>query len=267
MNAWKILRVTAMLALVPVAAHAALPTLEAVELSPRLPTEQDEVRLLLRGQIGEGCTYFEFPDVVEAPGGGPGTPIVSEQVIEVRGELLAINVLCPGGGWSDEVRVGTGTLIPGRYRLEVRGDGYCDVLPPCDSTLLAVVRFEVELSEQVLVLRNGDIVISARWTGGPAAGQSLRAVTQAKESGYFWSFGSGNVELTAKVLDGSSVNGRLWTFLAPMTTLGLEATVYDVRNGCLIPSCPKKTYQIPPGVPQSVIDIDTFEGEFEGELP
>jgi hypothetical protein len=159
------------------------------------------------------------------------------------------------------VRIGTGTLFPGRYRLEVSADVGCDILPPCAATLLAVLHFEVEPSEQVLVLQNGDIVLTARWTGGPAAGQGLHAVAQSKESGYFWSFGSGNVELTAKVLDGGDVNGQMWAFLAPMTTLGLEVTVYDARSGCALPLCPDKTYEIPPGVPQSIIDIDAFHSE------
>lgn len=262
MNAWKVLRLTAMLALVPVAAHAEhAPTLDAVEITPRLPSDADEVRLLLRGQIGQSCTYLDFPEVLEAPGGGPGTPVDVEHLILVRGQLQQFSVLCPAGGWSDEVRIGTLGLIPGRYRVEVVViDTSCGILPPCPDIPVAEVRFEVEPSEQALVLQNGDVVISARWVGGPAAGHSLPAVAQAKESGYFWSFGSGNVELTAKVLDGSSVNGSLWLFLAPMSTLGLEVTVYDARNGCVIPACPTETYQIPPGVPHSVIDINALDG-------
>ena len=250
------LRLAALLALLPGAAAAqAWPTV-AAEITPRQPTELDEVRLLLRGQIGEGCTTIAFPDVVEAPAGGPGTPI-GQHVIQVVGEIQGVQVLCAGGGWSAEVRIGAGTLVPGRYRLEIRARPETNTIPSLE-TLLAVIEFEVGLSEEVLLLENGDIALTARWTGGPAAGQGLRAMAQSDESGYFWSFGSGNVELTAKVLDGGDVNGRLWTFLAPMTTLGLEVTVYDARNGCALPLCPDKTYQIPPGVPQAIIDIDAL---------
>ena len=256
MSSWKIVRLAALLTLIPVAAQA-WPTV-AAEITPRLPTDIDEVRLLLRGQI-DGCTYLDFPEVVDAPAGGPGTPIDDEHVIQVIGEIQGIHVLCTGGEWSDEVRIGAGTLVPGRYRLEVYARNPADVPPPSD-TLLAVVRFEVGLNQHLLRLQNNDIAVAARFTGGPAAGQGLHAVAQSKESGYFWSFGSGNVELTVKVLDGGDLNGKLWVFLAPMTTLGLEVAVYDAR-GCALPLCRDKTYEIPPGVTQSIIDIDAFHSE------
>jgi hypothetical protein len=167
--------------------------------------------------------------------------------IVVRATIEFIVVLCPGGGtFQHEVRLGT--LAPGAYVAQVyAGD-----------TLLHQVHFTVTGESEELTLHNGQFVAVAEWSGGPSAGQTLKAVEQGKESGYFWSFGSSNVEATLKILDGTAVNGHTWVFLAPMTSLGLEVTVYDRRSGCDVPACPHETFPLEPGQPDTIFDVNAF---------
>ena len=111
-------------------------------------------------------------------------------------------------------------------------------------------------TEQVS-LHAGAFLVEAEWIGGPAAGKPLNAVTLGTDAGYFWSFGSTNVELTVKILDGGLVNGKMWVFLAPMTSLGIEVTVFDTR-GCTMPACPSQSYVLEPGQPDTLFDLDAF---------
>jgi hypothetical protein len=237
----------------PVAARAEHSGIH-VELSPRLPTSQDQVQVLLRGSTVPGCHFLDFPDQVDAAAGS-GTPVPGPKRIQLIGQVEHILVLCPAVDWTDTVDLVN--LAPGTYELEVYSE---DPGAVPSQVLLYELLFTVTGSSDQLELHNGSIVVAAKWIGGPQAGQVLHAVAQSAESGYFWSFGSGNVELTAKTLDGSLVNDHLWNFLAPMTSLGIEATVYDRRNGCVLEQCPHKVYTLSPGQPDSIIDAEAFVG-------
>ena len=71
------------------------------------------------------------------------------------------------------------------------------------------------------------------------------------DTGYFWFFGSGNVELIVKVLDGSTVNGHFWVFAAGLTNINTTLTITDTRTGAV------KTYTNPQGVAFQPVQ-DTF---------
>jgi hypothetical protein len=235
---------------VPLHAQLDLPTLESVQPSPALPTSADEVSVLLRSNTGPGCTYFEFPEEATA-----GPVSLSPRPIVIRAAVRAIHVLCPGGDFQHEVRLGR--LAAGSYLLQVFADQPPEDDPDGD-VLLANLQLEVSGQSEQVELHNGGFVAEAEWIGGPTAGEKLHGVAQSKESGYFWSFGSANVELTLKALDGGLVNERIWVFLAPMTSLGVRVTVYDARNGCTPPQCPGKTYTLEPGQPDTLFDVDAF---------
>ncbi|HET9768540.1 MAG TPA: CSLREA domain-containing protein [Thermoanaerobaculia bacterium] len=72
--------------------------------------------------------------------------------------------------------------------------------------------------------------VTASWSTeqGTGAGQALPA---AADTGYFWFFAPGNVELTVKVLDGCGVNGHYWVFTSGLTDVGVELAVDDTRSG------------------------------------
>ena len=229
-----------------------IPPIHSVELNPRLPTDADEVSVFIRSGTGAGCTYFSFPEQVSVP------PLaISPLPVRITGEVNFVIVLCPGDVESEH-EVELGRLAPGSYVLQIFADEHPDN-PDNNDVKVHEQHFVVTASREQVSLHNGGFVVEAEWIGGPSAGQPLHAVTLGKDSGYFWSFGSTNVELTVKVLDGGLVNGKYWVFLAPMTSLGLEVTVYDAR-GCTVPACPSEVYVLEPGKPDTLFDLDTFPG-------
>lgn len=236
------------LAPTPVAAQEGFPPIHSVELNPRLPTDADEVTVLIDSGTGPGCTYLEFLEQAEvAPAGATPRPV------RIFAGVEAIQVTCPGGDFQEEVRIGN--LEAGSYVLQVFAANYAIGTPA--QNLVHEQHFVVTSSREQVSLHNGQFVVEAEWIGGPAAGQPLHAVTLGKDAGYFWSFGSTNVELTVKILDGALVNGKFWVFLAPMTSLGLEVTVHDAR-GCTVPACPSEVYVLEPGKPDTLFDVDDF---------
>ena len=83
------------------------------------------------------------------------------------------------------------------------------------------------------------------------------------DSGYFWFFDPGNVEVTVKVLDGRPVNGHFWMFAASMTDRPFTLTVMDTADGCLLlpvvpPACPTRKYTALLGRNQNFIDTAAF---------
>ena len=232
----------------PVAAQEGFPPIRSVELNPRLPTDADVVTAVIESGTGPGCTYYDFPEQAEvAPAGATPRPV------RIFAALDAIQVTCPAFEYQHEVRLGQ--LEPGSYVLQIFAANFAIGTPIPE--LVHEQHFVVTSSREQVSLHNGQFVVEAEWIGGPAAGQPLRAVTLGKDSGYFWSFGSTNVELTVKVLDGGLVNGKYWVFLAPMTSLGVEVTVYDAR-GCTVPACPSEVYVLEPGKPDTIFDLDAF---------
>ena len=73
--------------------------------------------------------------------------------------------------------------------------------------------------------------IDARYDGGREIAGKAGAVGLTEESGYFWFFGPGNIELVVKVLDGCKVNERQWVFLTGLTSLRVLAVVTDTWTG------------------------------------
>jgi len=91
-------------------------------------------------------------------------------------------------------------------------------------------------------------------------GASPAAVQLSDSAGYFTFFGSANVELTIKIVDGRAVNGHFWIFVASMTDTPLTLTVTDTQAGNCASSntCPTRTYTNPPHTNQNFIDINAF---------
>ena len=62
-----------------------------------------------------------------------------------------------------------------------------------------------------LYLGGGRFRVTADWQTSTASGSGT-AVTLTPDSGYFWFFDPGNVEVVVKVLNGCGVNSRYWLF-------------------------------------------------------
>lgn len=78
------------------------------------------------------------------------------------------------------------------------------------------------------------------------------AVPLTSDTGYFWFFGSSNVELVVKVLDGRPLNGEFWVFYGALSSVEYEMTVTDTVTGNI------KTYRNPSGRFASVGDTSAF---------
>jgi hypothetical protein len=78
------------------------------------------------------------------------------------------------------------------------------------------------------------------------------AVPLTTDTGYFWFFSAGNIELVVKVLDGREVNGKFWVFYGRLTDVESTITVTDTLTGL------SKTYFNPAGSVVSEADTSAF---------
>ena len=105
----------------------------------------------------------------------------------------------------------------------------------------------------LLCLQQGAYEVAASWTKPDGSGGTGHPVPLSNESGYFWFFEPGNVEVVVKVLNGCPVNGHAWFFGAGMTNLAVTLTVRDVASG------EARQYSSPAGPPfVPIIDMATF---------
>src|SRR5262249_29530055 len=105
-----------------------------------------------------------------------------------------------------------------------------------------------------LLLRQGRFRVRADWSA-PGFGQGRgQGAPFTDESGYFTFFGSTNVELLVKVLNGCQSNQSYWVFLGGATNVGTTIRVEDTQTGQV------KTYNSPLGVPfRTVLDTAAFQ--------
>ena len=78
------------------------------------------------------------------------------------------------------------------------------------------------------------------------------AVGVTPESGAFWFFTPTNLDLMIKIIDGRTVNGKFWVFIAPASNIEYTVTVTDTVGGAT------KTYFNAQGVLAAVADIQAF---------
>lgn len=103
-----------------------------------------------------------------------------------------------------------------------------------------------------LCLNNGRFRVTANWTTTNTTRQA-QAVSLTAESGYFWFFDQGNVEVTVKVLNACGANNRYWVFASGMTNAGVTLFVTDTKTGAF------KSYTNPKGrVFRSILDTGAF---------
>ncbi|MDQ6799291.1 MAG: hypothetical protein M3041_00475 [Acidobacteriota bacterium] len=103
-----------------------------------------------------------------------------------------------------------------------------------------------------LCLNNQRFKVDVRWKdfdGKTGVGQ---AVPLTSDTGYFWFFGSSNVELVVKVLDGRGLNRHFWVFFGALSNVEYTMTVTDSETGTV------KTYFNPSGRFASVGDTEAF---------
>ena len=85
---------------------------------------------------------------------------------------------------------------------------------------------------ETLCLLGGRFRLRVEWAdqhnGGSGTGTAVPFVDR---TGFFTFFNPDNVELVVKVLDGTSVNGRIWVFYGALSDVGYTLTVEDLHGG------------------------------------
>lgn len=166
---------------------------------------------------GSGRAAGPAPDALPGPPGGAAGPVTA--------------AVADGGGGrgGDRPRTLTGATHP---------------LPACDAP-------------GVLCLRGERFGVSIQWRD-PRSGVSgvATGVPLTEESGYFWFFRPGNVEVVLKILDGSFVNNHFWVFFGALTDLEYTIVVEDrVKHEFW-------TYPNPPFTLTSRADTRALPGDF-----
>jgi len=124
-------------------------------------------------------------------------------------------------------------------------------------TIIPRIGGPCEPSPEILCLQEGRFQVEAEWEdfrGGNGSAGAL-PLAGSTDSGLFWFFAPGNVELLVKVLDGCALNGHFWVFLASASTVAYEVRVTDLRTNEV------RTYRNQLGeIPSLVPDTSAFGG-------
>jgi predicted esterase len=99
-----------------------------------------------------------------------------------------------------------------------------------------------------LCLQQGRYKVSVTWQDSTGTGVGTVATSAVStDSGVFWFFDPTNWEMMVKVLDGCTINQRMWVFAAALSTVQYTLTVADTVSG------QTATYQHTNGQPAVVI--------------
>lgn len=184
-----------------------------------LNTEPDLSFLGVEGRI----IFFNY-DTYEYPSGGPPPP---DQRVTAEATV--------------------GPLAPGVYTVDVRQD----------SRHAFGHTFQVsEPSTQLRFLDTPDSYFNVYVNIDTPRGGVGRGVQLTNQSGYFWFFDPGNIELTVKILDGRGVNGKYWVFIASMTDVPFTVEVERCVSHFDPFGCGSQYYRGLQGVNQNFIDTE-----------
>jgi hypothetical protein len=197
-----------------------------IELSPQLPTTQDSLEIWLNGF--NQAVNFDTPRIA-------GNEIILSGTSGATGVSKAHFLLSP--------------LAIGDYTIQVVVDGSQIADQP--------VRISAPSTELDLLDRR--FVVITSWIDPQGVHQVANAIRLSDNSGYFWFFSSGNMEVTIKILDGRPLNGHFWVFIASMTDLQFSLSIYDpVCLSLPAPCNPLKTYDSPRGRNMNFIDLSSL---------
>ncbi len=156
------------------------------------------------------------------------------------------HALLPGSpaldaGSPKQFEVGTSWCQANDQRGQTRAvDGNGDGTPRCD--IGAVEQSTTCISGGgTLCLQGGRFRLTTDWETGAGAAGGGQSLGLTPDSGSFWFFDPGNVELTVKVLDACALNGRYWVFASGLTNLAVRLAVTDTLTGA------ERNYENPQG--------------------
>lgn len=217
------------------------PKVEAITVSPRLPTASDPLRVTVTG-LGI-CGGYALQDVLTPPAQSGENRIVLRVS---SGHNCSPPALGP---FAAEFRLGP--LPAGTWTLAA----VIDEEAPFEKTL------EVDpAATPKLDLQKGEFQVQVEWsTPDGALKGNGHAVPLSNESGVFWFFDAANPEILVKILDGRPVNGHWWVFISSNTSLEFKVFVGKLDTVVRPPSYQGITYVSPAGANKNFIDTTTFE--------
>ncbi|HKA36725.1 MAG TPA: hypothetical protein VKH43_07880 [Thermoanaerobaculia bacterium] len=152
----------------------------------------------------------------------PGGPITS-YVASISGSIEDIAAGPDGNLWFTDLTGKVGKISPG-------------CVPNATTLCLDSERFKLR----------------AQWKTADGTGFG-QAVKLTDDSGYFWFFSSGNIEMLVKALNGCSLSSTFWVFAGGLTNVEVTLFVTDMRTNAL------KTYFNPGNTPfQPIQDTSAF---------
>ncbi len=89
---------------------------------------------------------------------------------------------------------------------------------------------DCQADDRTLCLEQGRFTLRARWAAGDRTGEAHLRPLDA-DTGLYWFFDPGNLEMLVRVVDGCEVNGYRWVFVAGLTDVGFELEVADRDTG------------------------------------
>ena len=107
-------------------------------------------------------------------------------------------------------------------------------------------------SDTALCLQGGRFRVEARWRDFQGNGGVGRALPLTGDTGMFWFFSPGNVEVLLKVLDGRGLNDHFWVFYGALSNVEYSLTVTDTQTGL------SRRYSNPAGQLASAGDTQGF---------
>ena len=82
-----------------------------------------------------------------------------------------------------------------------------------------------------LCLGGGRFAVEAAWRDFQGNRGAGRSVPLTADTGSFWFFNEGNLEVVLKVLDGRGSNGHFWVFYGALSSVEYTLTVTDTQTG------------------------------------
>jgi hypothetical protein len=101
-------------------------------------------------------------------------------------------------------------------------------------------------------LSGGRFRVAVTWKDFQGHTGEGQTIPLTGDTGAFWFFDAGNVELVVKVLDARGINGRFWVFYGALSSVEYHLTVTDTLTGTV------RTYDNPANRQASVGDTQGF---------
>jgi hypothetical protein len=167
-----------------------------------------------------GAAYLMIPfPTADCSGPPPPGPIITTP------EVFAVNT------WSDSSTTFANTFAQsGQMWAALAPQGGGHLQANFDDVVVAPGAVACTPDQVTLCLLAGRFRVAAIFDTGNGDPANAQAAPLGN-SGYFWFFDAGNVEVLVKLLDGCAIGGHFWFFAAGLTNVNVVITVTDTQTG------------------------------------